>query len=228
MQCENFESQLNELLDRRVTAQSEPELVRHARVCPRCGELLAGYETLLDGVELLHVPELDFDLADRVVAELARDRASAGGWRSPAAVGGLLALAAALMLAAVPLTLWDRGGDSPARIAERSPAADSQQVGSNIATPGDYALADVSPLAVDRLCYDAGQAMARLPRYADAVLRVDGIRPLTNSVTYALDSLRSTLTDRPRPAESTESPSDTRASWRTPPARPTQDVSGIC
>ncbi|MEX0939284.1 MAG: hypothetical protein WDZ59_15585 [Pirellulales bacterium] len=228
MQCEKFESQLNEVLDRRAMVENEAELVRHARVCDRCGELLAGYETLLDGVELLHVPEINVDLGERVVAELARDRASAGAWRSPAVIGGLFALAAALMLAAVPLALWGPGGGSADQVVERATAADRQPGEPVTALPGNSSLADVPTLAVDRLCYDAGQAMARLPRYADAVLRVDGIRPLTNSVTYAIDSLRSTLTDRPRPAESTDSPADTRASWRRPPVRLTQEVCGIC
>jgi hypothetical protein len=53
MRCVEFETRLNELLDGRASPAVDAALSAHARRCPSCAEMLAGYEALLDGVASL-------------------------------------------------------------------------------------------------------------------------------------------------------------------------------
>jgi hypothetical protein len=74
MQCVEFESRLNGLLDERLSPAVDDRLVEHAQRCTGCSELLAVHELLLEGIQELPTVRLcDADLrvfAHRVVAEV--------------------------------------------------------------------------------------------------------------------------------------------------------------
>jgi hypothetical protein len=74
MQCVEFETRLNDLLDRRVAPSVDTDLVDHAQRCARCSELLAAHEALLEGVAAMPVTRLAeaerLTMAYRIVAEV--------------------------------------------------------------------------------------------------------------------------------------------------------------
>ncbi len=74
MQCVQFETRLNELLDERLSPELEPAIGWHAGECARCAALLAAHEDLLAGVESLKMSAATPDLAVRVAGELSRRR----------------------------------------------------------------------------------------------------------------------------------------------------------
>jgi hypothetical protein len=94
MHCVRFEMRLNQLLDDRVSPDSDPDLVEHARECPDCGELFLGQEFLLQGIEAFDEPSAGPDLAVRVAAEAAagsrRSRRRSWARFVPAVAAGLL------------------------------------------------------------------------------------------------------------------------------------------
>jgi hypothetical protein len=53
MQCVEFETRLNDLLDERLLPAGDAALVEHARDCAVCSELLAAHDVLLEGVQAL-------------------------------------------------------------------------------------------------------------------------------------------------------------------------------
>jgi hypothetical protein len=74
MQCVEFETRLNDILDKRLAPSFDLGIVEHAQSCASCSELLAAHESLLEGIAALPVPRLDdvgqLALAHRAVAEV--------------------------------------------------------------------------------------------------------------------------------------------------------------
>src|SRR5689334_5034173 len=68
MNCGQFESRLNLLLDQRRSPVSDPALTAHAAACADCGELLADHMALTACVSRSCIPRLSADFAERVVA----------------------------------------------------------------------------------------------------------------------------------------------------------------
>ena len=106
MQCEEFEVQLNEALDRRLPLAAV-EALAHQRVCAACRERAAAYAAIAHELARAPLPSACADLAERVVAEL----------RQPAVVPlarsrppWVLAAAAALVMAVVGGWALKRGG----------------------------------------------------------------------------------------------------------------------
>jgi hypothetical protein len=91
VQCEEFESRLNDLLDERCPlfadgALADTVLADHAAVCSACASIARGYETLSEGVSSWERVEVSADLTSRVIKqwELAKAQslASATDWDS--------------------------------------------------------------------------------------------------------------------------------------------------
>jgi hypothetical protein len=129
MQCARFEDRLNQLLDERLSPECDAELLAHAQRCDSCRELLAISEQLFLGLELRDYPEVSPDFAQRVVAVAARSEPTPGQdlltrstTREPKrwnfAPWASLAVAASLLLAAVPLIRWLNPSD-PSSVANR-------------------------------------------------------------------------------------------------------------
>ena len=74
MQCVEFETRLNDVLDKRLAPSFDLGIVEHAQSCASCSELLWAHESLLEGIAALPAPRLDdtgrLALAHRVVAEV--------------------------------------------------------------------------------------------------------------------------------------------------------------
>ncbi|REK09465.1 MAG: hypothetical protein DWQ37_18710 [Planctomycetota bacterium] len=100
MKCEEFERRLDAVLDVRRRPEWDVRLRAHAEQCAPCRRLAASYGVLLDGVAALPVPEPSADLTARVMSEM-RVRPAAS--RRVALVGAVLATAAAVVVALLPL-----------------------------------------------------------------------------------------------------------------------------
>ena len=195
MQCVEFESRLNDLLDERVSPGVDDHLLEHAQGCPICSELLAAHELLLEGVQGLPTMQLcDGELhafADRVVAEVgsqpaepfrAANQVELAKCDSPlvaknntvaalAIAGFALATAAAVLIAVLPRLPVEQPGapaDNPPIVGKQDrPPLDPT-------TPGN-ALTDYEELALfARVGYEVA----------------DGLTPVTNSMVSALRELR--------------------------------------
>ena len=100
MKCNEFEIQLNAVLDDRLQVERDAALVGHARQCAACAELLAATGQWLDGVGSLRVPELDGGaLSRRVMDELKRETVSTTP-RFGLLAAALVATAVAVLVAA--------------------------------------------------------------------------------------------------------------------------------
>jgi hypothetical protein len=127
MRCAEFEARLNDVLDERVEPAADAVLAEHAERCPRCAELAASHELLLEGARLMPKVELRSaertTLARHVVAAMANgDQSFRNGTveladREPLAVGAnrraslaMIGLAVAAA-AAVLITVLPRLGD---------------------------------------------------------------------------------------------------------------------
>jgi hypothetical protein len=194
MQCVEFESRLNHLLDERLLPSIDNSIVEHAQSCAVCSELLSAHEELLEGIQALpaaHLSDAERQaFAHRVVAEVGSapvepfrnaTAVELGRWRpsklerrtvSPMAIGGLvLAAAAALFMAVLP---WFR--EEPTGPDGKPPLIVGAQDATLRASPNsegvlnDYG--DLAPIAW------VGYQVA------------DGLTPVTNSMVSALRELR--------------------------------------
>ncbi len=195
MQCVEFESRLNHLLDERLLPAVDNSLVEHAQSCADCSELLAAHELLLEGVQALpaaHLGDAERQaFAQRVVAVVGSSpvepfqnaEVELAGWRpaklerhtaSPMAIGGLvLATAAALLMAVLP---WFREEPQPAMPAGKPPLiAGAQDAPMPESANSEGILSDYGDLAPIAW---VGYQVA------------DGLTPVTNSMVSALRELR--------------------------------------
>ena len=63
MNCVWFETRLDDLLDERLPVDGDAELNEHAEACPRCAQLLADHQVMLEAIDLFVQPETRADLA---------------------------------------------------------------------------------------------------------------------------------------------------------------------
>ncbi len=71
MNCQSFETRLDELLDRRLSPDVDPQLAEHGQHCRRCNRMLADYLALSAAIDSLTSPGAFTDLPARVLAEIA-------------------------------------------------------------------------------------------------------------------------------------------------------------
>ena len=208
MRCEEFEQRLNQLFDRRQPLRPSGALLEHADACARCGQTLSGYQRLQKGVSSLEPPQLDAEFTQRVVQRMkVSPRTSLGHWH------GLVAMAiAASLLVAVGAGLWHRqealdsnplastsapfSGESPDASVAVDPATDE-------ASPAD--ISDGPPDLL--LSPDQWQSLlahwsgAWRGRWEPVDPLAGGFRPITTSLTVALDELRNAISLVPAPQE---------------------------
>lgn len=106
MQCAEFESRLNDLLDQRRWLDADRHLADHVRRCNECRNLAAAYEAVVVGLEQSRVPQPDPALTVRIMTDFAADfrplpvrgRASRV-LINPSRLGMIAALAATVLLA---------------------------------------------------------------------------------------------------------------------------------
>ena len=71
MQCDKFDNQINELLDRRDHPLEDAGVTAHAEDCDRCRRRLDGCVAMLDGMSLPRLPQFRDDFSAKVVSEVA-------------------------------------------------------------------------------------------------------------------------------------------------------------
>lgn len=196
MQCVEFETRLNGLLDERLSPSIDTPLIEHAQDCPGCFELLAAHEALLEGVQALptvrlcdaerqalthrvivevgSLPLEPFPAAPQVeLAERGTAAVATNGVAPLALIGLVLATAAAVLIAVLPWLPEDRQPPAPPGQPQSFVETEKPQ---RIESPGpavvlkDYE--DLEPIAW------VGYQVA------------DGLTPVTNSMVSALRELR--------------------------------------
>jgi hypothetical protein len=147
MQCHEFETRLNELLDERHAPEGDEQLTAHAARCEACGRLLAGHGAVYAGLAAIAGPAPRADFARVVVAQFAAEAANPP---SPAArrgnrlwwvLGTLAATAAGLLLmVGVAQRVRDRreklANDRPEVVSPEREKPPARPRGLAVATPG--------------------------------------------------------------------------------------------
>ncbi len=226
MQCRQFEDRWNELLDERLSPESDNQLVDHARVCEPCRQLLVGQAVLFAGLEHWETPALENGFEQRVlsasgfaaIASLPTQRSS--GRRKWWVAGGLIATAAGVLLL-VTLQLRDRANNTTQPTAVHQTGGSSPQPGALAVTnvgPGKRApakslptLANSAPKPVpvvehthskDYLEYQRAfhSLAAQIPDPYQTFDHVEettpGVRPIRSSFSVAIGTLRRTIPQR--------------------------------
>ena len=219
MQRAEFEQRLNEVLDRRENPALDPQLRAAAEHDEELRTELAAAEALLAGLAQREPLELHTDLSAAVLGDLQQSTPRVRLVSSP--MLWIPASLAAMILVAVLLKdRWQEPTIGPTTGPRRVPtyiALPKQDVvqpeGSALAEgelPKYPQPTDVrSDAAYFAMLRRTGQAMAVLP---DTLLRADmppevnamaeGMRPVRNSVSAAIDALRGTLPSKSAGSES--------------------------
>jgi hypothetical protein len=195
MQCVEFETRLNDLLDDRHSPSLDTLLNEHADHCSSCAELLACHESLLEGLQALPKVRLSYDgrrafsekillavaplpgdsLTEPAHGELVERSLQAATSRSSswAVIGLAIAAAAAILIAVLPWFESDRDPATPNQpslsIAEDNSRRNTPMPHTDIAWDN---LGELHPIAW------VGFQVA------------DGLKPVTSSMVSALRELR--------------------------------------
>jgi hypothetical protein len=120
MQCERFETRLQELLDQRERPECDALLLEHADACDHCRETLLLQEQMFAGLEMWEAPQPSRGFAESVVAQSATVTKAS----QPAALGARFpwkvltgALAASLLIGVV--TVASRWTNAPPAVPEK-------------------------------------------------------------------------------------------------------------
>ncbi|MGD9645901.1 MAG: hypothetical protein AB7U73_09320 [Pirellulales bacterium] len=120
MNSDQFESRLNELLDRRIAPDADPEVMRAAEQFASCRSLMGAYRAVVDGVVAMETPRPPADLADQVMRQWRREKVANRCRAAQHRVvkrgtsrQALFAAAAALLIASPALGwLWRQASDT--------------------------------------------------------------------------------------------------------------------
>ena len=194
MRCDEFDVRLNQVLDRRWSPESDPQLRHHARVCLSCREQLATTRRLLDGLDMLDVPPLADDFALRVVSQVvpashAQPRSSWFSWS--------VAVAALLLIGLLPGYWLLRQSTRPVATNALEPAVDSQALAyadSSASASGDRAIADDSLWAIygNSLLELYPEATRERHRQQVSEIAAD-LRPIATPFNAAVTAIRRTI-----------------------------------
>lgn len=213
MQCVEFESRLNRVLDSRLSPDDDGQLAEHARECDDCSSLMQAQRALFAGLRAGRAA-VPVDLADRVVSrrhtEVTRSRAR---WRN---AGWTVLLATAASLAGLAVIAWSNRNPQPSIV--KTPEAPQQKNagagrGLAIATigpkRGTETRNDETPKAADK--FDAyfvvlenfASQISDSKEFDEVSESLEpGIKPIRSSFELALDALRRTLPHgRERPSK---------------------------
>ena len=129
MDHEKFQQRLNEVLDNREPLDQDIQLRQMADADAACAESLSAAQLLFEGIDLLDRPTVGRDMADRVLTAVGVERKRARLLR----IWAPICVAAALLLAAIPLSrIWQGGSPENPTIAK--PGTDqpeSEDAGTN-------------------------------------------------------------------------------------------------
>jgi hypothetical protein len=228
MNCDEFEERIQRLLDRRLPLTEDKPVTRHAGACPRCHRTWQAYQDLTLGLDAWDPPTLDAGFAHRVVAIVAAAPPSPATRPGPLVRWAWAAVAAALLLALWP-TL--RGVLTPESPSPSAPVPVAKNAEPQLPSPDPAALAGSWPqlgsLRADLLSVAPSMVAEPLSpdwqEWATNLARrplqpvdglADGLRPITTTLTVAIDVLRSTIPVSRESRAKAESPDS--ANFRSP------------
>lgn len=192
MNCEGFESRLQDLLDRRVSIDGDEELSAHAANCESCRRELGAYTALLEAVAQMPRPEPRPDLVARVLADVAAPHDDRPELRRPALsrmIAYAFAVAAALLVAAFPVYLLWSGNDGGQEIADGHQAVPAMSE-----ERADPPIGDLAREVGDRYTSLVSETQEN---YAELALLLPGVRPRKAANTDAAEP-QVEATSRPR------------------------------
>ena len=198
MQCAKFEKRLQQLLDDRQNVEQDEVLREHSRGCVACGRIWRAQSLLFAGLKSLPESSCDQDLGPRVLDQLRTDQRKRDSRRLWIAA---LATAAVIMVAMLPLA------------GDRVRFQQNEDVGGGglalaLPAPQQPPESQLSEQESEEIRTLMHQMMLRLSEQRLSMFEpVDqlnsGIRPLTITFNFALDTLRRTLPgySQPQPVE---------------------------
>lgn len=209
MTCDEFEGQLQEVLDQRRTPAADPFLGKHAKSCFPCQRKLQLYEALFDGLELAEAPSLGADFSQEI------SRVASVGRRSPWKVGLAASIAVAASLLVV-VAINSGGGEpgaaesvaneasptDPQAVPREDGSAPQQRVGESLAPT--IALAGHAPRTASVETADLADRDASISQEPYEIIstfakqnvdttKVPGLRPFATSLTTGFSAIRQTL-----------------------------------
>ncbi|MHB8970186.1 MAG: anti-sigma factor family protein [Pirellulaceae bacterium] len=195
MRCDEFDVRLNQVLDRRRSPESDPELRHHAQVCLSCQDQLAMTRRLLDGLDMLDVPPLADDFALRVVSQVvpASPLPHRSSWFSWS-----VAVAALLLIGLLPgYWLVQQSTRPVATITPAPHAVDTQALAysdPSASASGDRAVADDSLWAIygNSLLELYPEATRERHRQQVSEIAAD-LRPIATPFNAAVTAIRRTI-----------------------------------
>ncbi|MDG2381199.1 MAG: hypothetical protein P8N76_05955 [Pirellulaceae bacterium] len=189
MNCEQFDRQLNRLLDERCRPEQDPTLKKHADKCPDCGSLLETQQLLFGQLKL----------RSDVIQPAQESTTGIPSW-------GITGIAAALLLLAVFIPQLIKQASTAAvppvqaeRHTTHSPTlrpADQRVVSSR--TTSSNLVSEIMKVRQ----YLPDEPRMRELQWLEGVS--GGIQPLTNSMSSTLNVLRQTWPGSSRPQASSE------------------------
>ncbi len=205
MQCAEFRTRLNRLLDQRRPL-SDARLQSHARQCPECHAWLAGHEALLSGLAGLPMPEPADDLPERVLGQLRPARPAR---RLVYRLVMPLAAAAAVVFIVTPMWRAARqnhvapAGPSAERVAGTQPTTHAPAGKSVAPRSRTFAEPGEQYAAIAR---ETGESLAAVvrqshrPRWMQQV--ASGLKPLASPAKPAFNAVLRAIPSAPRDSSS--------------------------
>jgi hypothetical protein len=209
MNCDEFETKLQQQLDRRQSLIGDSRLMDHALICSPCAAMLETYQELFGQIAAWQPPELDEDFSARTVrrafpeAITVRPNSSSAERRY---LSQAVTTLACVILIAVVGTFWLTSVSTTGWISNSEISAPQGSVISASQTHrAPMALRDPRPLVTVPWLVDAPEAdrwsifwtewSSTLPTEPLESLDTwtQGIKPIAVSLNTALDSLRATF-----------------------------------
>ena len=197
MLCSEFDTRTQALLDERKSPEQDPDLLKHAQNCPQCNSQLVLLSKLFDSLDLLEIPELPDNFAQRVLDNVNQATPARLSPRSiPTWLVVATTVAAVLLLAVLPVT-WFAAKN---RHVVAQPGSDMKVSDQE---SGSSALAQsTSPSdAVEEGWMVSGASFLELypeetrRRHREQVNQIaDDLRPITTPFTAAMTAIRRSLT----------------------------------
>ncbi len=211
MNCETFESRLNDLLDQRLSPETDSLLQAHAGACSDCRDRLAAQAVLWEALAFSNVPEPPSGFARQVVAEVMPTRRPPRLSRTLVAVA---AVAALVLIAVIPVIRGRFTGpghvtpnevatdtDEPSNEQDSPPPRIVEFSDTQEAAPSETMLADGStePRVEDlKVPYEGllQQIPEKLPDVSAEDIdsdKIPGVRPIRSSFSTGVSLIRRTL-----------------------------------
>jgi hypothetical protein len=222
MQCEQFESRLHDLLDRRSRPERDDALRAHAFHCPACRQVLDTQELLWDGLEFFEAPEMSSNFASRVLSQYQPPQPANDRVRK--VFVAVCAVAAALLVIVIPILRGSNQGSDdgasalelvviepsspidmplpdaidrvddvqPRPIADENVASTSPPIGQHDGVTSEGVA--LSPEYPDLFAIWTEQLNLIPPEQMESVDQISGgLRPIATSFSAAINLLRRTL-----------------------------------